>query len=188
MDSVSVAFELMRIELDGEVESLNSQGAKAFRDSDYEAARDLTNTGAQLQAFLGKVAALEEEWRASFSGTVESLKDEKVVEATARRINAGSKSSKTALLVRYPDGRVIAEERAVDTLVAVLKHAGLNRVSQLPVIVNGERLVAQTPSVKYNEAHIAPFYIKTHSSTAQKKRQIEEVSNALGLGLRVEII
>lgn len=188
MDSVSVAFELMRMELDAEVESLNSQGAKAFHESDYESARELTKRGSDLQAFLAKVAALEEEWRASFSGTVESVQDEEVIHATARKINAGSRSSRTALLVRFPDGKVIAEEKAVDTLVAVVKHAGLSRVSQLDVIVNGERLVSRTPSMKYNEAHVAPYYIKTHSSTAQKKRHIEEVSEALGLGLRVEII
>lgn len=184
MDSVSVAFELMRIELDAEVESLNSQGAKAFRDSDYEAARELTTKGSELKAFLAKVAALEEEWRASFSGTVESAQDEGIIEATARKINAGSRSSKTALLVRFPDGKVIAEEKAADTLVAVLRHAGLARVSELGVTVNGENIVSRSPSKKYYETHIAPYYIKTHSSTAQKKRHIEEVSDALGLGLR----
>lgn len=188
MDSVSVAFELMRIELDAEVESLNSQGAKAFRDSDYEAARELTTRGSELKAFLAKVAALEDEWSATFSGTVESVQDEEIIEATARKINAGSRSSKTALLVRFPDGKVIAEEKAADTLVAVLRHAGLSRVSELGVTVNGENIVSRSPSKKYYETHIAPYYIKTHSSTAQKKRHIEEVSDALGLGLRVEII
>lgn len=188
MDSVSVAFELMRFELDAEVESLNSQGAKSFRESDYETASELTKRGSELQAFLAKVATLEEEWRTTFSGTVESTQDDELIEATARKINAGSRSSKTALLVRFPDGKIIAEEKAVDTLVAVVKHAGLSRVSQIDVTVNGERLVSRTRSRRYTEAFQAPYYIKTHSSTAQKKRHIEEVSDALGLGLKVEII
>ncbi|MCO5792213.1 MAG: hypothetical protein HEQ21_05290 [Blastomonas sp.] len=188
MDSVSVAFELMRIELDAEVESLNSQGAKSFHESDYEAASELTTRGRELKAFLAKVAALEEEWRASFSGMVESVQDEEVIEATARRINAGSRSSKTALLVRFPDGKVIAEEKAAGTLVAVLRHVGLSRVSELGVKVNGENLVSRSPSKRYQETPISPYFVKTHSSTAQKKRNIEEVSDALGLGLRVEII
>lgn len=188
MDSVSVAFELMRIELDAEVESLNSQGAKAFHQSDYEAASELTKRGGDLQAFLAKVTALEDEWRTSFSGKVDSVQDEELIAATARKINAGSRSSKTALLVRFPDGKVVAEEKAADTLVAVLRLAGLSRVSELGVTVNGENIVSRSPSKKYHEAHIAPYYIKTHSSTAQKKRHIEEISDALGLGLRVEII
>ncbi|BDI59528.1 hypothetical protein [Qipengyuania nanhaisediminis] len=188
MDSVSVAFELMRIELDAEVESLNSQGAKSFHASDYEAASELTRRGSELQAFLAKVAALEEEWRATFSGTVESVQDDEVIEATVRKINAGSRASKTGLLVRFPDGKVIAEEKAADTLVAVLRHAGLSKISELGVTVNGENIVSRTRSKKYNEAHVSPYFIKTHSSTAQKKRHIEEISDALGLDLRVEII
>lgn len=188
MDSVSVAFELMRIELDAEVESLNSQGAKAFRESDYEAARELTTKGSELKAFLAKVAALEEEWGVSFSGRVESVQDEEIIEATVRKINAGSRSSKTALLVRFPDGKIIAEEKAADTLVAVLRHAGLPRVSELGVTVNGENIVSRSPSKRYYEASVSPYYVKTHSSTAQKKRQLEEISEALGLGLRIDII
>ena len=90
--------------------------------------------------------------------------------------------------MRFPDGKVIAEEKAADTLVAVLRHAGLSRVSELGVMVNGENIVSRSPSKKYYETHVAPYYIKTHSSTAQKKRHIEEISDALGLGLRVEII
>lgn len=188
MDSVSVAFELMRIELDAEVESLNSQGAKCFHESDYEAAGELTQKGRDLQAFLVKVKALEDEWGASFSGTVESVQDDDLIEDTVRRINAGSRASKTALLVRFPDGKVVAEEKAADTLVAVVRHAGLSRVSELDVTVNGENIVSSSPSKKYNETHLPPYYVKTHSSTAQKKRHIEEISKALDLGLRVEII
>ena len=35
MDSVTVAFELMRIELDAEVENLNAEGEQLFRTSNY---------------------------------------------------------------------------------------------------------------------------------------------------------
>ncbi len=38
MNSVSIAFELMRLELEAEIEQLNAAGAAAFRSSDYEMA------------------------------------------------------------------------------------------------------------------------------------------------------
>jgi len=188
MDSVSLACELMRIELDAEVESLNSQGAKSFHESNYKAASELTQRGVDLQSFLVKVKAIEDEWRASFSGMVESVQDVDLIEDTVRRINAGSRASKTALLVRFADGKVVAEEKAADTLVEVIRHAGLKKVSELGITVNGENIVSRSPSKKYYEALVPPYYVKTHSSTAQKKRHIEEISEALGLDLRVEII
>ena len=110
------------------------------------------------------------------------------VEAAARQILSNSKAAKTALLVRFPGGDVIAEPKAADTLVAVIKRAGMERVEQLGILVNGEHIVSKTRSKKYNEAGAPSFFIKTHSSTSQKKRNIEQISDALGLGLTVEIV
>lgn len=91
-------------------------------------------------------------------------------------------------MVRFPTGEVIALEKAADTLVGVIRRAGMERVEKLGILVNGENIVSRTPSKKYNEASAPPFFIKTHSSTSQKKRNIEQISDALGLGLTVEII
>lgn len=187
MDSVTVAFELMRLELDAEVENLNSLGASRFRASQYDEAAELTARGKKLQNFLAKVQTLEAEWISSFAEAAADLEDPEV-ESTARRILSNSKSAKTALLVRFPSGEVVAEEKAADTLVAVIRRAGMERVEGLGILVNGENIVSRTPSRKYNEAIEPPFFVKTHSSTSQKKRNIEQISGALGLGLTVEII
>lgn len=188
MNSVTIAFELMRLELDAEVENLNALGASRFRASQYEEAADLSARGRKLQNFLSKVQSLEEEWTGSFAKAADAEIDEAEVEATARKILSNSKSAKTALLVRFPAGEVVAEEKAADTLVAVIRRAGMERVEQLGILVNGENIVSRSPSRKYNEASAPPFFIKTHSSTSQKKRNIEQISDALGLGLTVEII
>lgn len=188
MDSVSVAFELMRLELQAEVEDLNSAGAQKFRASDYASAEELVRKGKALQAFLLKVATLEDEWTSNFAENGSMVdRDEGAVEA-ARKILSGTKSSKTALLVRYPNGDVVAERKAADTLVAVIRRVGFERVAQLGIPVNGENIVSRTRSNRYNEVPMPPYYIKTHSSTAQKKRNIEQISEELGLGLTVEII
>jgi hypothetical protein len=188
MNSVTVAFELMRLELDAEVENLNSLGASRFRASEYDEAAELSARGKKLQNFLSKVQALEAEWIGSFAEAAAAETDDPEIEATARRILSNSKAAKTALLVRFPTGDVIAEPKAADTLVAVLRRVGMERVEQLGILVNGENIVSRTRSKKYNEASAPPFFVKTHSSTSQKKRNIEQISDALGLGLTVEII
>ena len=188
MDSVSVAFELMRMELDAEVENLNTEGAKCFRDSRYADAEGAIKKGKALQAFLDKVRTLETEWASSFAATVYAEPADQVIEEAARKILSGSKSSKTALLVRFPNGDVLAKEKAADTLVAVIQRAGMEQVENLGIMVNGENIVSRTPSKKYYEARVPPYFIKTHSNTAQKKRNIEQISEALKLGLKVEII
>ena len=59
MDSVSTAFELMRLELEAEVERLNAAGAVAFRGSNYERAEELIRRGRLLNDFCERVGSLE---------------------------------------------------------------------------------------------------------------------------------
>ncbi|MBW3096497.1 hypothetical protein [Pseudohoeflea coraliihabitans] len=188
MDSVTIAFELMRLELGAEVDNLNAYGASLFHESQYEEATKLGERGKALRGFLEKVQLLEAEWVNSFAGTAEVDYQDPAVEAATRQILSNSKSPKTALLVRYPCGEVVAEKKGADTLIEVIKRAGAERVAKLGILVNSENIVSRTPSKKYNEARVPPHFIKTHSSTAQKKRNIEQISDALGLGLTVEII
>ena len=65
---------------------------------------------------------------------------------------------------------------------------GIDRVERLHVLVNSERIVSKTPSEKYNESRIGNYFIKTHCSTAQKKRNLEQIANELGVILEIEII
>jgi hypothetical protein len=187
MDSVTIAFELMRLELDAEVENLNSMGATCFRASQYEEAAALSTKGQKLQSFLEKVRTLEAEWIRSFAEDA-AVDDDEKQEETARRILSNSKSPKTALLVRFPNGDVVSKEKAADTLVEVIRQVGMEQVQRLGISVNGENIVSKTPSKKYTEASAPPFFIKTHSNTMAKKKQIEQISESLGLKLKVEII
>jgi len=187
VDSVGIAFELMRLELEAEVESLNGDGAKHFRESEYDLANALVKQGKALQAFCEKVTVLEKEWLESFTaGTDEP--EESSVTLAARKILSGTKSSKTGLLVRFSNGEVISEKTAAGTLVKFIQKAGIESVADLEIFVNGEKIVSRSASKRYNETHVPPFYVKTHSSTSQKKRNIEDVSNALGLSCEVVIV
>jgi hypothetical protein len=188
MDSVGIAFELMRFELEAEVESLNSMGAKHFRESQYDLADTLIKKGRALQAFSEKVRNLEEEWEETFSEGVDEPEEDSMAQ-TARTILSGTKASKTGLLVRLSNGEVISERTAAGTLVKFIQKVGIEKVANLEILVNKENIVSKLASKKgYGETPIPPFFIKTHSSTAQKKRNIEDISRALGLSCEVLIV
>lgn len=191
MNSVSIAFELMRLELESEIEQLNAAGAAAFRSSDYEMAEKQIRRGRDLKEFYDRVSKLEDEWRSRFS--IEDVPDiataqERTPEETARKILAHSKASKSSLLVRFGDGTVIAESTAADTLVKSLERIGFDRVERLGVRVNGENIVSASKSEKYNDIRVGNRYVKTHSSTMQKARSLHQISEELGLNLQVQII
>ena len=188
MDSVSIAFELMRIELDTSVENLNLEGARHFRTSNYAAAKSLTQKGAELADFCARVTALANEWTDKYAEQSESSASVVDEEETAKRILSASKGPKTGLLVRFPDGTIICETRAADTLAKTIQKIGFTKVEGLNLQVNRENIVSRQQSHRYSDTYLASFYIKTHSSTEQKKKNIERISQELRLGLVVTIL
>ena len=188
MDSVTVAFELIALELNVEVEDLNSEGAQLFRDSNYEAAKSLTEKGKALRDFCNRVSQLSEEWTESFAAeTLTPAGIEREHEA-ARKILSASKGAKTGLMVRFKDGSVICEPKAAMTLANAIQRIGFEKVEALGILVNKENIVSRNPSPKYQDTFVAPYYVKTHSNTEQKKKNLDRISEELGLGLTVTVI
>ncbi len=111
MESVTVAFELMKLELEAAVEDLNTQGAELFRCSQYEEAKELTDHGGTLRHFCDRVDELATEWNNNFANVGGDEPTEQEQQA-ARTILSASKSSRTRLLVTFSDGTAIAEKTA----------------------------------------------------------------------------
>jgi len=187
MESVTIAFELMKLELDSSVEDLNTHGAELFRKSQYEEAKKLTDHGKALRDFCKRVNILAAEWRETFAEQADEEPSEQEQQA-ARTILSASKGSRTRLLVKFKDGVAIAEKTAAQTLTKVIERVGFEKVAALKISVNKENLVSMSRSKKYQDTEVAPYFIKTHSSTDQKKRHLEQISEALNLGLEVAVI
>lgn len=103
--------------------------------------------------------------------------------------NTTQKSSKTNLRVTLPNGKVIENRFAYETLYDVVKLAGTEKVRALGIIQCGVPLVSNTLDNFYNQKEIGKgLYLITHSSTVQKRQQIEKISDALKLGMKVEIV
>ncbi|MBP8165774.1 MAG: hypothetical protein KAY25_01380 [Bacteroides sp.] len=103
--------------------------------------------------------------------------------------NSPTKSAKTNLRVTFQDGKEIENRFAYETLQEVVMLAGAEKVRSLGIIQCGVPLVSNTQDDFYNQKEIAKgLYLITHSSTGQKRQQIEKISKALNLNLKVEIV
>lgn len=103
--------------------------------------------------------------------------------------NSPTKSAKTNLRVTLQNGKVIENRFAYETLQEVVMLAGAEKVRSLGIIQCGVPLVSNTQDDFYNQKEIAKeLYLITHSSTGQKRQQIEKISKALNLDLKVEIV
>lgn len=122
--------------------------------------------------------------------TIEIVPDPKVDHniGTIKR-NSRSKSAKTNLRVTLPNGKVIENHFAYETLQEVVMLAGVEKVRFIGIIQCGVPLISNTQDNFYNQKEIAKgMFLITHSSTGQKRQQIEKISDALNLNLKVEIV
>lgn len=122
--------------------------------------------------------------------TIEIVPDPKVDHniGTIKR-NSRSKSAKTNLRVTLPNGKVIENHFAYETLQEVVMLAGVEKVRSIGIIQCGVPLISNTQDNFYNQKEIAKgMFLITHSSTGQKRQQIEKISDALNLNLKVAIV
>ena len=110
----------------------------------------------------------------------EGKKHEKPIE----RING-----KTVLRVTFPDGTVIADKKAKITFAETIKRIGLMKVRNLGISFCHVPIVSNTLDKKYGQAQIPVgdgLYVMTHSSTHDKKKQLDKIAKDLGIKLIVE--
>jgi len=105
----------------------------------------------------------------------------------------GSGSAHTNLRVVCADGRVIENQRAIDTLLEVIKLAGPRRVQSMGYRVCGFPFISS--ELVDNDRYLASqkplgegLYALVYNSTEDKRKMIEEISNKFNLSLKVEVI
>lgn len=100
-----------------------------------------------------------------------------------------NKSSKTILSVRFSDGKVISERFAYQTLVSCIERVGIDKVQSLGIVCCGVPLISNKKDDFYRQEEVRKgVFIMTHSATSMKKQQLDEISQRLKLGLKVEIV
>ena len=73
-NEVNIAFEILLEEIEGVVNALNEEGAKAFKEGDYEKARSLIEEATRLTEFRERVKNLQKEWESLFVSKIPKAK------------------------------------------------------------------------------------------------------------------
>ena len=101
----------------------------------------------------------------------------------------------TDLSVRFPDGVIIAEKKAADTLEKAIKKIGTDRVRQVVELLNLKFCKVPVISNRRDEKYGSEqrtlgggWLLITHSNNKMKKQFLDKVSKQLGVGLVVDII
>lgn len=95
------------------------------------------------------------------------------------------RSAPKLLQVTFPDGTVLRENKAILTFIKTIDKIGVEKVFDLKMNTLVRRDENFRKSAKI--VRVGEFYVDTHSSTTEKKRQLDIISQKLNLNLLVEI-
>lgn len=102
------------------------------------------------------------------------------------------RASATQLCVKFPDGTIISESKATETLVKVVKKIGVNRVREVvkqeALTFSGVPIVSNRRDSKYGTSQKDlgnGWLLCTHCNNKTKKDFLEKISDKLNLGLKV---
>ena len=98
-------------------------------------------------------------------------------------------AGKTILKITFADGVVIQDKKASETFRQFVLKVGVEKVRSLDYKFSKVPLVSNTLDTKYSQVPLNDgWYLMTHSSTKEKKYQIERIAKELGIDLIVEIV
>ncbi len=112
-------------------------------------------------------------------------------DGTKRRKPVERVNEKTILRVIFPDGTVMEDKKAKMTFTKTIQKIGLMRVRNLGITFCGVPIVSNTLDKKYGSAQVpveSGLYVMTHSSTHDKKKQLDKIAKALDIEMIVEEI
>ena len=124
---------------------------------------------------------------------VVEIKPDPEVEHTEKK-KGGKKvvtNPRTRLRITMPDGLIIEERTAWQSLQKFILRVGVERVRAVGLIANKIPLVSNTVDKKYKTAQKPlgnGWLLMTCSDTATKRKQILAIAEALGLSINVEIV
>ena len=121
------------------------------------------------------------------------IKPDPEVEHTEKK-KGGKKvvtNPRTRLKITMPDGSIIEEHTAWESLQKFILRVGVEKVRAVGLIANKIPLVSNTVDKKYKTAQKPlgnGWLLMTCSDTATKRKQILTIAEAIGISVRVDII
>jgi hypothetical protein len=165
----------------------------AMDNMDPDASQKILNEYKNDVAFCNSVRLLIEKYKAgeSMLPYQEILQDvaKRPVRAkvTQQKKNTKTKASTTRLRVIFHDPyKVIQEKFADDTLIAVIKHIGVEKVLQGSFLIAGNPLIS-SHSEKYRKP-CGRHFVFTHCANEVKKKVLEDIKMELHVNMSIELI
>lgn len=200
---VSTALELLIGTIEDERKRIYNDGANAMKALDASTASKVLDFAQKIEAFQEKVKQLSSDWAALVDEKVSAPKkvqdivdgDGKLFGMRTRKAKGGftrnvtqPMAAKTNFSVQFPDGSIIYNHKACDTLVQTIERIGEQKVQGLNLICAGEPLVSMSKSKKYptgSKRTAAGFFIQTQSSTSAKIKYLKTISTKLKIKLTI---
>jgi hypothetical protein len=186
-DSVSAAFDLILEEIGTVVSEVHSQGVAFLSNGQYQEAENVISSAKELSKFREKLDSLKREWRVGLDATTRAKVS---VEASkvSHTIASHSKSPKTALQVKFPDGTTLFKDSAAKTFTATIQKLGPERVAALGLKLYGDPLLSRRKVPNYTSTQVDGYWVMTHSSTVDKRKQLLDIAAGLNVELTVDVV
>lgn len=120
--------------------------------------------------------------------SIVSKENEKESKASTKR-KSHTKQPGKGLMVTFPDGRIISNRFAYETMMEAIEIIGVEKVKALGLKDVGIDLISKEKDDFYNQHRTNDgYFVVTHSSTKRKMTILKEISKRLNLNLKVEVI
>lgn len=197
---VPAALDLVKEEVDKEAKRILSAGGDALKAGKIKPAKEAIAYAEELAEFVGKIQALGEDWlalEAKIGAAAPEVKEIMRLPKAQVKHKSGytrkvtTVAPKSNFMVRFPDGKLIADAKACRVLARAIEKLGAERVASLEFMVGGEPLVTQNKALlkkmpSATEEIAGRWFVKTHSSTASKIACLTKISAALNVKLKIE--
>lgn len=105
-----------------------------------------------------------------------------------RRTANVERAPRGKLRVEFPDGKVVFEENSTRTFIEAIRFIGLKRVSRLPILSRGHRLVSATRPPSGSQAkEVDGYFIQTKSPTKQKASWLRKIADHIRLRIDISV-
>ena len=196
---VPAALDLVKEEVEKESKRIREAGSVALNAGVLKPAKEAIAYAEKLGEFVKKIQKLGDEWKKlearidAAAPEVQKIVNPKPQKAhkTGYTRNVGKIAPKTNFTVKFPDGKVIADKKALLVMAKSIERIGAEKVAALGVMCGGEPLVTKDKSLyKKQPSAVASisggWFVKTHSGTAAKIGYLKRVAKALKLNLRID--
>ena len=196
---VPTALDLVKEEVDKEARRIFSAGGDALKAGNIKPAKEAIAYAEKLADFVKKIQKLGDEWKkleAKIDSAAPEVKEIVLPTKPQKERKTGFSrnvthiSPKTNFTVKLPDGKIIADSKALWVMAKTIEAMGADKVAALGVLCGGEPLVTKDKSLlKKHPSAIAEiaggWFVKTHSGTAAKIRYVKQIAKALKVKLVV---